>query len=772
MSKRKKAGVVAAALVLLLAAGVYVTYFGGELEDRGKLWSKPVPKAMVAERALRQLDALKELQSSDAAEAGKPSGGTEKQILFGDLHVHTTFSADAFMMSLPLLAGEGAHPPADACDFARFCSQLDFYSLNDHAESLTPRRWQETKASVRECNAVADPNHPDVVAFTGWEWTQVGRTAEEHYGHKNVIFRDQSDEALPARPIAAVGFVSRAFGSSAGTVNPITLASIPIRDFSQRQRYKDVIPYYRELQAVERCPTGVLVRELPVDCLESATTPEVLFDKLTQWGFDTLVIPHGGTWGFYTPPGYTYDKQLASTQHDADKQRLIEVYSGHGNSEEYQPWRAVEGEGDKLTCPAPTAGYEPCCHRAGELIRARCRGVSEQECERRVQQAKQRYLQAGVSGHLTVPGAKVEDWKDCGQCRDCFDPSFSYRPGGSTQYILAKGDFTIPGKPNHATLGFIASSDNHSSRPGTGYKEYARRKMTEATGARSKEWRELVFGGDAPPTPESVAMTQELLATIPPFRVVHAERQASFFLTGGLVAVHSGGRDREAIWKALKRREVYGTSGPRILLWFDMLNDGGGKSPMGSVVRLGRNPRFVVRAAGAYKQKPGCPDWSATGIGPERIERLCAGECYNPSDQRLKITRIEVVRIRPQRLPNEAIAPLIDDDFKRLDCPAGATSCTVEFKDDSFVASRRTAIYYVRAIQEPTQAGNAGDLRCERDQTGSCKRAAPCYGDYRTPLQEDCLSPTEQRAWSSPIFVHFDAAAAAESDSEEGGRND
>lgn len=750
-------------LALALAAiGLFLVIFrGGRLETAGKATDFRVPAEVRAARSGADAATAAKLAAPAPATPAARAEGPAKQILFGDLHVHTTFSADAFQRSLPMLQGEGAHPPADACDFARFCSGLDFWSITDHAEGLSPRLWQETKESIRQCNALAgDPKDPDAVAFLGWEWTQVGITPETHYGHKNVIFRDVEEDRVPKRPIAASG-VSTTMVRNAAPIGQ--RLKFILSDLPNRQRYLDFGEFQREVRETDACPAGVDVHTLPPSCQESATTPRELFEKLSQWGFETLVIPHGTTWGLYTPVGVTLDKQLTAAQDDPDKQRLIEVFSGHGNSEEFRPFKEVAwDEKGEMVCPEPTSDYLPCCWQAGELVRERCGDAPKEECERRVLAARRNHLAAGSTGYMTVPGARPEEWKDCGQCKDCFLPSFQLRPGDSVQYGLAIGNFDQPGPPRRFRWGMIGSSDNHSARPGTGYKEYDRHQMTEVTGAPTEELHERLAGKAPPRTPESVSL-DPIRSNLQFFQLVDFERQASFFMTGGLVAVHSPGRDRGSIWNALESREVYATSGDRILLWFDLLNGPAGRAPMGSEAKIGEKPRFRVRAAGSFKQKPGCPDFTRQALPADRLEYLCRGECYNPSDERRRITRIEVVRIRPQVTKGEPVAPLIQDPWKKIDCPADPSGCVVEFEDPDFVPGAREATYYVRAIQEPTDAVNGKMLRCDYDENGNCVKARPCFGDYRTAWDDDCLSPVEERAWSSPIFLVPGPAPAAPS---------
>lgn len=744
-----------AALIALVALYLFGAYKGlyGSHEGAGTPTAARIPEAVVAARA----------KSQRAEAAALSVAPPEKQVLFGDLHVHTTFSSDAFLGSLPMLQGEGAHPVSDACDYARFCSSLDFWSINDHAEASTPQRWQETKEAIRECNALAgDPANPDVTAFLGWEWSQVGPTPETHYGHKNVVLRDTADDAVPTRPIAAGGLATDALRNATRQLPRL----LPLLDFENRQRYWNFFQFVDEIAAVPPCAEGVPANELPADCFESAAEPADLFRKLREWGSAAIVIPHGNTWGMYSPPGISWDKQLVAAQHDPERQILIEVMSGHGNSEEYRDWKEITVAADgKITCPAPRPDYLPSCWRAGEIIEARCtaEGTDAAECARRAADARQYYVEAGIAGHRAVPGVGAEDWLDSGQCRDCNIPSFNYRPGGSTQYALAISNFgeaQDPSRdPRRFKFGFIGASDNHQARAGTGYKEFGRRGNTESRGARDSAWRDRIRGAAAKEEPLSTARKVDLVAEQRRgLSAVEAERQASFFMTGGLAAVHSEGRSREAIWAALQRKEVYATSGDRILLWFHLLNaptaDGGVAAvPMGGEVTMSTTPRFEVRAVGAHVQQPGCPEFSTEALDAARIEHLCKGECFHPSDERKPITRIEIVRIRPQTAPTEPVGGRIEDPWKVLPCEPSQAGCVVHFEDPDFTTAARDTVYYARAIEPPTPAVNAANLRCERDAAGNCTQVNLCSGDYRTAPDDDCLAPNEERAWSSPIYV-------------------
>ena len=740
-------------VLVLILLGVWFKFVSlgglGHHEEPGLVTSQARPAEIVRTRSLDVAAAADDLLVSQP-----------KQILFGDLHVHTTFSFDAFMLSLPLQGGEGSHPPADACDFARFCSALDFWSINDHAENISPRHWRETVDTIRACNEVSGESvEPDTVAFLGWEWTNVGATPETHFGHKNIVLRDLEDGAIPTRPIGSLVTRNRIMGGNAfgGVGAGIFLHALG------GDRLNSLATYYAEHQALEVCPLGVPVRELPSDCMEMVDTPDLLFDKLDDWDVESIVIPHGTTWGFYTPPGSDWAKQLRGPLHDDDRQTLFEIYSGHGNSDEYSDYRAVlVDDAGRPVCPEPTANYLPSCWRAGQIIRQRCLedGESEDICVTREIVARRNAAEARQGGHLTVPGTEAAEWLDSGQCRDCDQPAFNYRPLGSAQYVMALSNFDTPtGEPRRFRFGFMASSDNHFARPGTGYKEVHRLGFTESRAGTAQIDNPImaaVLPAKTEPTSESRAWDPET-SELRGFALMEMERQASFFMTGGLVAAHSEDRQRESIWDSFKRREVYGTSGPRILLWFDLLNPPntrGRSIPMGSEASMKENPIFQVRAVGSYEQEPGCPEYAATALGADRLENICRGECYNPSATRRPITRIEIVRIRPQSEPGEAIAPLIEDPWRTFDCEGGPEGCSVTFDDPDYARFGRDTVYYVRALEQSKPGINAGGIQCERDVEGNCRKATLCDDASGS---DDCLADHEPRAWSSPIFVDWNA---------------
>lgn len=96
-------------LILFTVIGIYAVGFYynwyGKLEGPGTPVMDSYPISLLEDKISKQ-----DLVSKKS-----------KQILFGDTHVHTTYSTDAFLWSLPVFNGEGPHPISDACDYARFC---------------------------------------------------------------------------------------------------------------------------------------------------------------------------------------------------------------------------------------------------------------------------------------------------------------------------------------------------------------------------------------------------------------------------------------------------------------------------------------------------------------------------------------------------------------------------------------------------------------------------------------------------------------------------
>ena len=226
-------------LVIVLTYSLFAFYgYFGSLEPGGKSLNTELPKKILNSKIRSQ---LKHSSSS-------------KQILFGDTHVHTTYSTDAFLWSLPMYNGRGPHPVSDACDYARFCSALDFWVISDHAEASTPHNWNNTIEQVQSCNKSTDPENPDMITFLGFEWTQIGDNREEHYGHKNVILKEIDSEYLPKSPIAAGGDSLNNFRDPTRVTEArVNMMVQAYSDLSNRQRYYDFIAYNTDISDSPVC---------------------------------------------------------------------------------------------------------------------------------------------------------------------------------------------------------------------------------------------------------------------------------------------------------------------------------------------------------------------------------------------------------------------------------------------------------------------------------------------------------------------------------------
>ena len=732
-------------LVAVLALYVAGAWFGfyGRHEGAGAPTTTPIPATVVSERAAEQR------ASATALSVAPP----DKQILFGDLHVHTTFSTDAFLRSLPMLQGEGAHPVSDACDFARFCSSLDFWSINDHAEAITPQRWRETGRRSAQCNAVAGDE------------AEPGRRRVPRLGvepgrrHARRITTDTrtwccarlADAEVPARPIGAAGLATRRAAQRA-RAHPAPAALRRLREppallrtsSTLRRRDRARCRAARKASSSKRSARRLLrVRRDARRAVPQARRVGRRGDRDPARQHVGLLHAAGHLVGQAA-------RRRAARPVAADADRGVSRATATRRSTA----TGTRSCSTRTASRAAPSRRPTTCRAAGAPARSSRRAAAKpastpRSATTRAAEARQHYADAGVAGHRTVPGVRAEEWLDAGQCRDCFLPAFNYRPGGSAQYALAISNFDDPASPRHFRFGFIASSDNHQARPGTGYKEFGRKGNTEARGAISAKWRTRLLGEPEPADPQSHAVDLDDRAS-GSSASLETERQASFFMTGGLAAVHADGRSRDAIWNALERKRGLRDqrrSHPALVRPAERAGTGGRRQRRADGRRGAHGGGAALRGARgrrASSRSPAARTSRRRRSTPARLEAPVQGRVLSTRrDERKPITRIEVVRIRPQARRASRSAALIDDPWRVFPCEPSQAGCVVQFEDPEFATSPRAAIYYVRAIEAPSPTVNAKNLRCETRRLGPLRRGEPLL--RRLPNTGERRLPRRQR---------------------------
>ncbi|HLK12736.1 MAG TPA: DUF3604 domain-containing protein [Candidatus Binatia bacterium] len=594
-----------------------------------------------------------------------------RNVYFGDLHVHTALSFDAYAFDVRtrttpeqayrFARGEPvALPPLDAngagTQIVRLARPLDFTAVTDHSEFL---------GEVETC---VTPGSPTYASASCQSYRAGSNAAATQLGVRLAL-------TPPSRDPAICGADGHVCLQAAGAVwQRVQEAAEQAYDRSAACAFTTFIAYeYTGTQAVSTLHRNVIFRTdrvpAPTTFFEQPT-PQGLWAELRSTciagldGCDVLAIPHNsnesnGKMFLVEYPGASdVDQQRTAAELRAAMEPVVEIYQHKGDSECMNGLSGVIGAPDELCDfekrrrpPVPDCGGGT---GAGGTITAGC-----------------------VSRLDFVRGALLAGLSEAARL-------------GVNPY----------------RLGIVASTDTHNGTPG---------KTDEAT------W--VGHRGTDDDTPA--------------FRLGPGQFYPGgiLFSPGGLAGVWAEENSRPAIFDALRRREVFGTSGPRIAVRFfggfglsaglckapDLVARAYARGvPMGGALPpRGRAaaPTFVVSA---LRDPEGAPlqhvqiikGWIENGAAHEQVFEV-AGDAANGAS-------VDAPTCTPRGPGADALCGTWTDRAFRADQPA---------------------FYYARVLENPT---------C-RWSTYQCNALAPAD---RPPSCSDPSVPKtiQERAWTSPIW--------------------
>lgn len=582
-----------------------------------------------------------------------------RNLYFGDLHVHTAYSFDAWISDVRT-------DPAGAYRFARgeevagerLPRPLDFAAVTDHSEFL---------AEVEGCTT------PGSAVYAS---------------ERCVGFRAADQSALVQFGLALGSEAPQRFADlcGAGGIDcPARAAAVwqRIQDAGEQAYDRSAACEFTTLIAYEWSGTRKLanlhrnvifrtrdVPAAPISHFEAPTAFE-LWTRLQSEcreglpGCDVLAIPHNSNWSngnLFVPETPAGSDPATVAQLRADLEPLLEVYQHKGDSE---CMNGISGLGE----PDELCDFEKL--RTGEV----------EDCGDAV----------GSNGIIA---------------RGCVS-RLDFLRGVLLAGLQEEARLGV----NPYRLGVIASTDTHNGTPG---------KVEEASYSGH-------FGN---------------LESDPVARLTAAIPAGPRNSGGGLVAVWAEENSREAIFDALRRREVYGTSGPRIAVrmfagWdfpadlcerADLVDVADPRGvPMGGV--LGARPEAaaapqVVVAAQRDLGTPGQP-----GAGLARLQ-IVKGWLDAAGDGHIAV--YDVASADPPGSVDEATCEPQG---------AGADALCQLWTDPAYDPTLPT-FYYARVLEDPTCRWSWRD----------------CLGlaaDQRPKICDDPSLPRtiEERAWTSPIWV-------------------